>query len=108
MVNTTSRETYQRLRNSGVIKTQLDEAVLTMFHFKEFTYHHIMKECDFIQSSASRVLNQLKGHGYCVEIDRAVINGFSCSLLGWTKEGMERHNELSKKAITLEQNNGNN
>ena len=90
------------LMEAGVITKQLDYAVLRMFRFETFSYHHIMRECDLIQSSASRVLNQLKSHGYCVEIDRVIIGGYSCSLLGWTKEGMERHNELSKQAITLE------
>ena len=102
MVNTTSKIGYRQLMEAGVVKRQLDYAVLRMFRFETFSYHHIMRECELIQGSASRVLNQLKSNGYCVEIDRAVINGFSCSLLGWTKKEMERHNELSKQVITLE------
>ena len=95
-----SIKTYHLLKERGIIRTQLEYAIIRLSNFKEFTYHDIMMMCKFGQSSASRVLNQLKKEGYA-EIKTIERRGESTvQVLKWKEKGHYKYKAINTKFNT--------
>jgi len=95
----TSRTTYQVLKEKGIIKRQLDYALIRLSKFNEFTYHDIMSVCKFLQGSSARILNNMKDLGYA-EIKTVENRGVSTvQVLKWTKKGLKEADRINKMRV---------